>query len=233
MSLLDRVELGIKDEYFYVWEVLEKLYSQSNNDWDDVAIFLAHHSFDKNLQLFILDYDKRIVENNGKINPIEELIENLRALTLPFNTAAQNQEYIRLAKLKVSNCLWRKKDLYQFNPILELCIFKESVKYYGAQSDEILILEDRIKELEDTLQHLMVQKNITTYKTPALNALYGVINEFWKDYDVKSNMPAPKQDYVKKWISLEYPEIDTDYMQKAIDKICRHPDAKNGGNYKR
>ncbi|ENU79782.1 hypothetical protein F975_02411 [Acinetobacter sp. ANC 3789] len=72
-----------------------------------------------------------------------------------------------------------------------------------------------------------------TYTTPALEAIQGVVNEFWISYDPDNNKFAPKQVTVKSWIAKHYPEMDSDYIQTAIDKICRHPKAKGGGNTKR
>ena len=71
-----------------------------------------------------------------------------------------------------------------------------------------------------------------TYTTPALEAVNGVIREFWVSYDPDKNQPPPKQNVVKAWIAENHPEMDSDYIQTAIDKICRHPSAKNGGNRK-
>lgn len=71
-----------------------------------------------------------------------------------------------------------------------------------------------------------------TYTTPALEAINGVIREFWISYDPDKNQPPPKQNVVKAWIAENHPELDSDYIQTAIDKICRHPNAKNGGNRK-
>ena len=87
-------------------------------------------------------------------------------------------------------------------------------------------------------QHESVQQNNVgllpepTYTTPALEAINGVIREFWISYDPDKKQPPPKQSVVKAWIAENHPELDSDYIQTAIDKICRHPNAKNGGNRK-
>lgn len=72
----------------------------------------------------------------------------------------------------------------------------------------------------------------TTYTTPALEAIHGVVNHWWKDFNPDDNQSLPQQKLIKSWIADNYPEMDTDYMQTAIDKICRHPSAKKGGNRK-
>lgn len=69
----------------------------------------------------------------------------------------------------------------------------------------------------------------TTYMTPALEAIHGVVNHWWKDFNPENNDSLPQQKHIKAWIAENYPEMNTDYMQTAIDKICRHPSAKKGG----
>jgi hypothetical protein len=71
-----------------------------------------------------------------------------------------------------------------------------------------------------------------TYTTPPLEALHGVINEFWIDYDPDKNQPPPKQDVVASWIMANYPDVQGRELCIYIDKICRHPTAKKGGNTK-
>ncbi|MFW1858816.1 hypothetical protein [Acinetobacter defluvii] len=46
-----------------------------------------------------------------------------------------------------------------------------------------------------------------TYTTPPLEALHGVINEFWINYDPDKNQPPPKQDVVASWIMANYPDV--------------------------
>lgn len=70
------------------------------------------------------------------------------------------------------------------------------------------------------------------YTTPALNALYGVIQEFWVDYDPEDDQLPPKQSVIENWIKSNYPDVQANDICKYIDKICRHPMAKKGGNVK-
>lgn len=71
-----------------------------------------------------------------------------------------------------------------------------------------------------------------TYTTPALEVVQLVIREFWENYDPDAGSPPPKQDYVKQWIADNHPQIESNALREAIDKICRHPIAKAGGNKK-
>ena len=71
---------------------------------------------------------------------------------------------------------------------------------------------------------------ISSYSTPAIQCLEAVIKEFWRDFDPQGNQPPPKQDTITKWIEDHHPEITAAQIRVAIDKICRHPSAKTGGN---
>jgi hypothetical protein len=88
-------------------------------------------------------------------------------------------------------------------------------------------LDEKPLEISNVL--LLPQLN---YSTPAINAAIAVIKEFWEDYNPNGDQPPPKQDYVKQWLSDNHPEIESNVLREAIDKICRHPEAKNGGNSK-
>lgn len=87
-------------------------------------------------------------------------------------------------------------------------------------------------------QHESVQHNNIvllpepTYTTPALEAVNGVIQEFWADYNPDKNQSTPKQDVVASWIMANYPDVQGKELCIYIDKICRHPTAKRGGNTK-
>lgn len=85
----------------------------------------------------------------------------------------------------------------------------------------------------------VTQNNPTTvlipqhnYKTHALDALNGVIQEFWVNYDPDGSQPPPKQNTVASWIQANYPHVQGNELCIYIDKICRHPNAKKGGNTK-
>lgn len=71
-----------------------------------------------------------------------------------------------------------------------------------------------------------------TYTTPPLEAVQGVIQEFWVNYSPDGNQPIPKQDTVANWIKQNYPDVQGRELCIYIDKICRHPTAKKGGNTK-
>jgi hypothetical protein len=104
------------------------------------------------------------------------------------------------------------------------------IRSLSPQKDKHVTTVNNIEKTinnNDTL--LLPQIN---YSTPAINAAIAVIKEFWEDYNPNGDQPPPKQDYVKQWLSDNHPEIESNILREAIDKICRHPEAKNGGNSK-
>ena len=117
-------------------------------------------------------------------------------------------------------------------------IIKASVNN-GLLSAIVKKLEDRQSITVDELIHLQkngrcefININEKVYTTPALEAVYGVIKEYWSNYDPESNQPPPKQSTVTNWIKEHFPAVQAEDICKYIDKICRHPKAKRGGNIK-
>lgn len=100
---------------------------------------------------------------------------------------------------------------------------------YFAPSKEVINI---VHEQDHQKQTSMLLPE-STYTTPSLEALQGVINEFWVNYDPNGNQPPPKQDTVASWIKANYPDVQAQDMRTYIDKICRHPTARAGGNRKR
>lgn len=88
------------------------------------------------------------------------------------------------------------------------------------------------KQYESVQHNNIVLLPEPTYITPALEVVQLVIREFWEKYDPDAGSPPPKQDYVKQWIADNHPQIESNALREAIDKICRHPIAKAGGNKK-
>lgn len=94
--------------------------------------------------------------------------------------------------------------------------------------------EIQINHVQNYQQEIIVKNDVhllpePTYTTPALEVVQKVIKEFWEDFDPNNGLPPPKQEYVKQWIADNHPQIDSDVLRVAIDKICRHPNAKSGG----
>ncbi len=111
---------------------------------------------------------------------------------------------------------WLKKNGYfeQQLSVINVESTLEKVASFSSDNDEVLLLPE------------------PTYTTPALDALNGVIQEFWVSYDTENNLPIPKQSVVASWIKANYPDIQANDICTYIDKICRHPNAKRGGNKK-
>ncbi|WP_407411652.1 hypothetical protein [Acinetobacter sp.] len=123
-------------------------------------------------------------------------------------------DLINIYETKISRAesrAWLKRNGYLENPI----------KQYQ---------EEGVEKLTSLQEARLSSVLHSTYTTPALNALKGVIQEFWSSYDPDNNQPYPKQSVVETWIKENYPEIKANDICKYIDKICRHPKAKKGGN---
>ncbi len=58
--LISKVKDSVENEYFYVWQVAELLYSQTEGNWEDVAQFLGYYDFETKLPLYKCDYCYRI-----------------------------------------------------------------------------------------------------------------------------------------------------------------------------
>ena len=92
---------------------------------------------------------------------------------------------------------------------------------------EITELQNCIADLETQLKQAQSSQPKRTYTTPAIEAMEGVIKEFWQDYD--PDTPAPKQDTIKQWLLDNFDAVDSNNLALSIDKVCRHPDKKKGG----
>ncbi|WP_372886091.1 hypothetical protein [Psychrobacter sp.] len=68
-----------------------------------------------------------------------------------------------------------------------------------------------------------------SYTTPAMEIMDAVINEFWINYSPEQ--PAPKQSIITNWITQNFDISPA--LALNIDKVCRHSDARSGGQYKR
>lgn len=108
---------------------------------------------------------------------------------------------------------WLRKNCY-FEPPKQNTFEVNNTSYQQSQHSNFILLPE------------------PTYTTPPLEALHGVINEFWINYDPNTNQPPPKQDVVASWIIANYPDVQGKELCVYIDKICRHPTAKKGGNTK-
>lgn len=109
---------------------------------------------------------------------------------------------------------WLLKNGYFDKPVLPKVLSEATIEIITNNKDAILLLPE------------------PTYTTPALEAVNGVIKKFWQDYDPENNRDIPKQSTVADWIKKNYPEIQANDICTYIDKICRHPNAKKGGNKK-
>lgn len=153
-----------------------------------------------------------ILERENDFGYYSENIEQSRVGIDDISTMSYTKTRIHREELKE----WLKKNGYveqQEQSVINIEAVKQ-LRSYSSDNDEVLLLPE------------------PTYTTPALDALNGVVQEFWVSYDHESNLPIPKQGVVEAWIKEHYPDVQGAAMCTYIDKICRHPTAKTGGNKK-
>lgn len=155
-----------------------------------------------------------VLERENDYGNYIESIEQSRVGIDDIDTMSYPKTKIHREELKA----WLKKNDY-----IEL-----------TQQAEIQVNQVQPYHQETTNQNDVILLPEPTYTTPALEAVKAVVNHWWKDFDPDSKQPQPipQQKHVKAWIQEHHPDMDSDYIQTAIDKICRHPIAKNGGNRK-
>ena len=225
------------------------------NTWHEVGSYLGYHSFDRKLQLFIKDEYYNVIpyEFYPPYQPISNLIQRLKVEWL-----IGDEKSIKIIEEEVSCYYWLKKDIYNFKPIADLNIIDLDIieRSFFELSPEVsqpdkatkseTDLKEEIEQLKNQLQKKKIEieklkaaqhENVALlpeakYTTPSLEALKGVINEFWIDYDPDKNQPTPKQNVVANWTMANYPDVQGKELCIYIDKICRHPNAKKGGNIK-
>ncbi|MFU8925109.1 hypothetical protein [Acinetobacter puyangensis] len=112
MGLLDNQKLKIQQEYTKIWDVVQKLYDLSGNNWDEVGQFLGHHDFDTKLQLYRVDSHLKINLVNFDFEPIRNLINTLSMMWLE-----QDDEELKNLRFKLYSYYWNSFDLDIFEPL--------------------------------------------------------------------------------------------------------------------
>ena len=102
------------------------------------------------------------------------------------------------------------------------------IKTYDQLVDELATANNTIKDLKNKPAQVEAVKY--SYTTPAMEIMDAVINEFWINYS--PGQPAPKQSTITEWITANFKDISS-ALALNIDKVCRHSDARGGGQYKR
>ncbi|QOW41815.1 hypothetical protein G0027_02485 [Acinetobacter indicus] len=149
-----------------------------------------------------------VLERENDFGYYGESIEQSRTGIDDIDTMSYPKTKIHREELKE----WLKKRDYfeQQLSVIDVESTLEKAKSFYPHNNEISLLPE------------------PTYTTPALDALNGVVQEFWINYDPESNLPIPKQSVVEEWIKENYPDVQGAAMRTYIDKICRHPIAKGG-----
>lgn len=119
------------------------------------------------------------------------------------------------------------------DPLSEINYLRFKVAKQNIELEQLKLLSNTISRTEEVqVDNMINPMEPNQYSTPALEAIKGVIQKFWIYYNPEIDI-APKQSTVMDWIGNTYSEFsNNDYMKKSIDRICRHPHAKTGGNSK-
>jgi hypothetical protein len=155
-------------------------------------------------------------------------------LETPYNDDWRIEDQI---KISFSDELYLRTTLTKIHRD-ELFKWLKNNGYFELPQQKTIIVEVNQAPYQHSIQEQNNHKNIVllpepTYTTPALEAVNGVIQEFWLSYDPENNLPPPKQTTVTDWIKENHPTVQGKELCLYIDKICRHPIAKTGGNKKR
>lgn len=145
----------------------------------------------------------------------------------------ERNKYLNLGYIKkkiLVNGLIKKEPFISRSKLRDYC--SSSVILPALDDDnQIETLQARITQLENQLEQAQSIQHGRTYTTPAIEAMEAVIKEFWQNYD--PDTPAPKQYIIKQWLLDNFDTVNSDALATAIDKICRHPTAKTGGQFKK
>lgn len=144
------------------------------------------------------------------------------------NGYPQYEEQAKLGISEIDDVLYSATKIHRDE--LSKWLYKNG--YLEPQRQNIITIEQNYSDQMPVVNDVVLALPEPTYTTPPLEALQGVINEFWINYDPNRNQLPPKQDVVTQWIAEKYPMITGKDLRLYIDKICRHPTAKGGGNKK-
>lgn len=225
-------------------------------EWSDVGLFLGHYSFDTQLILFKED-EYLHVTPYYTYSPISNLIQRLMTEWPPKEESIRTIKMEIYGFYWLKKDIYNFKPIMDLGIIekpyveslLEIQQLEELSSHADDSKKEIEQLKKKLHEKEveivklnsiltaknneySTINNNFVLLPESTYTTPPLEALHGVINEFWVNYNPNENQPPPKQDVVANWIMANYPDVQSKGLCIYIDKICRHPIARNGGNRK-
>lgn len=115
----------------------------------------------------------------------------------------------------------------------ELSKWLKKYGYLDTPQQTVINNKNAMPQQAEPINHIEVLSlPQPTYTTPLLEIVDAVIDRFWSGYKPDENMVFEKQLEIERWIKENYPDIANPYIAKAIDRICRHPTAKLGGNKK-
>lgn len=226
-------------------DYLDPTYHNDSNVFFEVDKIVEHISEPENYAQRIPIPSHQILKAfppkiDDDINEVRWLIESLNFEGNPFDP-----QTIKFPKEEVDALLELTNKIYEPTPKSNLIRSIENFdKQIGLKPRDDYIFshpkdtennlnrhsDTSMNESEDARQKIESPKT-DLYSTPALQALQGVIENFWLKFDPAIDIP-PKQIAVVEWIKTNYPDVQASNICTYIDKICRHPKARVGGNKK-
>ncbi|TCM62706.1 hypothetical protein EC844_12424 [Acinetobacter calcoaceticus] len=155
---------------------------------------------------------------------------NFRAADILFHNSEVN---VFLKTFNESNLMASFDSTNFEDPLSEINYLRCKVAQQEAEIEKLKSANNDVFENTKNISDDKINfTGLGEYSTPTLEAIKGVIREFWLPYNPEIDIP-PKQNTVMDWIAINYPEFSKyDSIRRSIDKICRHPKAKIGGRKK-
>lgn len=221
IDYIDCCDSNVRDVFYHVDKIIE--YIVPTNAFPALQP-------DEYLRAFPPYIDDDLREMRWLIKAIDFEGNSFRASDICFH---KSEVKFFLTTPKESNQLVSLEFTNIEDPLSEINDLKLKVAQQEAEIEKIKSLNNGLLENTKNISDDKINFiDLSEYSTPALEALKGVIQKFWIPYNPETDI-APKQNTVMDWIANTYPEFsDNDYIKKSIDKLCRHPKAKNGGNRK-
>ena len=198
--------------HLHDYQLREKLISEKPINWQHSLMLIRSIIEAICTQEIKSPYIK--IDRSDYNNQWDEVVEQARVSLEDVGSIIANETKIHRDELYK----WLKKNGY-LEPHLQNAIIVESQPVIYKQHESVQ--QNNVGLLPEP-----------TYTTPLLEIVDAVIDRFWSGYKPDENMVFEKQLEIERWIKETYPDIANPYIAKAIDRICRHPTAKLGGNKK-
>gem|GEM_PF-3724935 len=201
MNLIYKQKKALEKQYFRVWNIIELLSKKVPGDWRQIGIFLGHINIASDIKIYQEDEYFRINPINIKEdnNPIEQIIFILMDINLWVSE--DEKEKLKSQVWEIASSLyWLKKDIFNFEPIMDLKIIE-----YPEKNEELE------SELFETAQIISQYQQDNNYVNPVLrNYIDSEFNQNQYDDLIKENIQLKEEIKLlkKKIVDIETGIID-------------------------